>query len=124
MGDTGTGEIRLWCPSCGTQMEVPFGALLVECANCGRKVDLSKRASGMAVAAARSTTAMAEGMAAAVQRGEIDLAAIEAQAAEAKRAAEAAVKARYVPRSAQPAKNPACGPRVAPLNAYTDPACA
>jgi hypothetical protein len=31
--------------------------------------------------------------------------------------AEAAVNARYVPSSAQPAKNPACGPSVAPLKA-------
>ena len=38
--------------------------------------------------------------------------------------ADAAVNARYVPSSAQPAKKPACGPSVAPLKAYTDPAWA
>ena len=37
-------------------------------------------------------------------------------------AVDAAVNARYVPNSAQPAKKPARGPSVAPENAYTDPA--
>ena len=36
----------------------------------------------------------------------------------------AQVKARYVPSRAHPAKNPACGPRVTPASAYTDPAWA
>src|SRR4051812_29235436 len=36
-------------------------------------------------------------------------------------AVDAAVNARYVPNSAQPAKKPACGPSVTPENAYTEP---